>query len=316
MTRAGVGIVVALLPIGAPAVFLAPPKVLGSTRAGLSGTVNPDGLLATAFFQYGTDLRYRGPGASQALYDHSTPALAVGSDSTSHAVSASLSGLVPDAVYHVRLFAGNGDGSVDGPDVTFTTRKDPPPPRPKLGRTETARPTSGQPFVSTGNAFLPLTEPRQISSGTEIDALNGTLRLTAAAAGGKTQSGTFGGAVFRVRQTRSGQVRGPTTLSLVEGGFKGAPSYAACKSAARGARASHHVLQRLQATAHGSFRTRGRYGAATATRGAWSIADRCDGTIARVTRGAVTFTNFVRHTTVTVHSGHAYFAAASKRSAK
>lgn len=330
MTSTGFGIVTSMLLTGAlagaaqaqtvtgvspssgpPTVFLATPQVLGSTRAALSGTINPDGLATTAFFQYGTDLRYRGPGASEVLYDHSTPP-AVASDSTSREVSASISGLVPNAVYHVRLFGGNSDGSVDGPDVTFMTRKDPPPPRPTLGRTETAWPVSGQLFVSAGKAFLPLTEPHPIASGTKIDALDGTLRLIAAAGTGKTQSGVFRGGVFRVSQTGSGSNRGLTTLSLVEGGFKGAPSYATCKSAARRARASHHVLQRLQATAHGSFRTRGRYGVASATGSAWSIADRCDGSIARVTRGAVRFMDFVRHTTVTVHSGHAYFAAASK----
>jgi hypothetical protein len=298
-----------------PPVFLAKPKVLGSRRAAFSGTVNPEGLGTTAFFQYGLDLRYRGPGASGALYNESTRAQSVGSDFTNHTLSASVSGLVPNALYHIRLFAGNSAGSVDGADQTFRTAKGSPTPRPALGTTENATPVSGQVFVLVGKTFLPLTGARQIRSGAEIDALNGSLRLIAAAGGGKTQAGVFGGAIFKITQARSASAMGLTTVTLVERAFKGAPSYAACKPAARdahAARVSRRVLQLLRASARGRFRTSGRYGAATVGGSVWSIADRCDGTLTRVTHGSVVVSDFVRRTTVAVHAGHSYLASAHK----
>ena len=46
----------------------------------MSGSVNPESLATTAFFQYGLDLSHRGPGASTTLYDQSTPAQQVGAD--------------------------------------------------------------------------------------------------------------------------------------------------------------------------------------------------------------------------------------------
>ena len=73
--------------------------------AAVSGTVNPESLATTAFFQYGLDPSDRGPGASTTLYDQSTPVQQVGADSASHTVSASLTGLVPGALYHIRLVA-------------------------------------------------------------------------------------------------------------------------------------------------------------------------------------------------------------------
>ncbi len=47
--------------------------------------------------------------------------------SPSHTVSASVTGLVPNAIYHVRLVATNSAGTTFGPDVTFTTLKTAPP---------------------------------------------------------------------------------------------------------------------------------------------------------------------------------------------
>ena len=93
---------------------------VGSDPA-VSGSVNPESLATTAFFEYGLDPAYRGPGASTTLYDQSTPAQQIGSDAINHTVSASLSGLVPGALYHVRLVATNSVGTTLGPAQTFTT---------------------------------------------------------------------------------------------------------------------------------------------------------------------------------------------------
>ena len=43
-----------------PAVVAGPPTVLSSTGATFSGSVNPEGLSTTAYFEYGLDPKYSG----------------------------------------------------------------------------------------------------------------------------------------------------------------------------------------------------------------------------------------------------------------
>jgi hypothetical protein len=169
-----------------------------------------------------------------------------------------------------------------------------------------------------GHGFVDLSEARQLPAGTQIDARRGTIQLVAAStSAGKTQTGTFGGAVFRFTQSSKGRDKGLTTLSLLEGAFRGAPSYASCRARRSGgpsgagasaARVNRRTLQLLHASAKGRFKTRGRYAAATVRGTIWDTADRCDGTLVRVRRGAVAVTDLVRHKTVTVRTGHSYLA--------
>lgn len=206
-------------------------------------------------------------------------------------------------------------------------------PPPAIGKTVNVSLVSGKVFVrlphggggggggSTGPGFLPLTAARQLPVGSQVDARAGTIQLVTASAGaGKTQTGTFGEAVFGLAQSTKGPQKGLTMLSLLEGTFPGAPSYARCRARAaddrtRGTAAAlgGRVLQLLHATAKGRFQTRGRYSAATVLGTAWDTADRCDGTLTRVRRGTVVVTDFVRHKTVAVHAGHSYLARASGR---
>ena len=300
-----------------------PPVVSGGSPttetisgAAVSGTVNPESLATTAFFQYGLDPSDRGPGASTTLYDQTTPVQQVGADSAGHTVSASLTGLVPGALYHVRLVANNSDGTTFGTDQTFTTPQAPPPAPPVLGKTQNAAPVTGTVFIKTpSGAFVLLTGAEQIPSGAEIDALHGSLKITTATAKkGKTQQGVFGGAVFTLAQTRGGASKGLATLSLVEGAFSGAPSFALCKphKALDATAASSKTLQLLHASAHGKFRTKGRYSAATVLGTKWTIADRCDGTLVHDITDSVAVTDFVRHKTIIIHAGQSYLAKATK----
>jgi hypothetical protein len=122
--------------------------------------------------------------------------------------------------------------------------------------------------------------------------------------------------VFKVTQARSGPLKGLTTLTLVNNAFHGGPSFASCtpaQSAARGSAAavSSKVIQLLHAKDnHGKFRTKGRYAAATTRGTAWSIADRCDGTLTHVNQGTVVVNDLVGHKNVTVHAGGSYLAKA------
>ena len=194
----------------------------------------------------------------------------------------------------------------------------PPPGQPVLGRTEEVKPVKGKIFVILNGTLVPLSTTAGLTTGTVIDALHGTLQLTTATGKGlATQTGTFGGAVFKVTQTRSGPLKGLTTLTLVNNAFQGAPSFTSCtaQSAADGSAAavSNKVLQLLHAKDnHGKFRTKGRYAAATTRGTVWSIADRCDGTLTHVNQGTVVVNDLVRHKNVTVRAGHSYLAKAHK----
>jgi hypothetical protein len=271
--------------------------------------VNPGGLPTTGHFEYGLDRRYTTPGASGPSYDQSTPEQPISSDFSSHALTASIKGLVPNALYHVRLVATNSAGTTFGPDVTFTTPRAAAPSQPALG-----------------GKLVPLTQLTKIPNGTIINALKGTLTLTSAATAGtqhatlaakkkskrpskaQTQTGKFGGAVFKVTQARSGLA----TLSLVEGTTQGAPSYATCttKKGKAVAALSKRALQLLHASGKGKFRTKGRYAAATIRGTVWTIADRCDGTLVQAIKHTVTVNDSVRHKTIALHPGHSYLALA------
>jgi hypothetical protein len=299
-----------------------------STAAGFSGDVNPGGLPTTAHFEYGLDSRYSSVGGSGPTYDLSTPSQSVGSDFSSHPVSASVSGLVPNALYHVRLVATNGAGTTLGPDLTFTTPMAPAPAPPALGKSFTGSAT-GLVLIEVNGKFVPVTQLSKIPNGAVINALHGTLTLNTAAPGGtqhaafaakkgktkkptkpKAQTGRFGGAVFKVTQAHSGQA----TLALVEGAkFKGAPTFASCKTKkgkAVAAALSKKTLQLLHGSAHGKFRTKGRYSAATIRGTIWTIADRCDGTLVHAIKDTVTVQDLVLHKTFPLRPGHSYLALA------
>ena len=296
-----------------PVVAGASPTTTTSNGAAVSGTVNPESLVTTAFFEYGLDPSDRGPGASTTLYDQSTPPQQAGADTATHTITAPLTGLVPGALYHIRIVATNSAGTTLGPDVTFTTPASPAPAPPVLGKTQDAAPVTGTVFIKTPSGFVRLTGNEQIPSGAEIDALHGSLKITTATTKkGKTQQGTFGGAVFTLTQARGGATNGLATLSLVENAFSGAPSYATCKphKALDATAASSKTLQLLHASAHGKFRTKGRYSAATVLGTKWTIADRCDGTLTHDITDSVQVNDFVHHKTITLHAGQSYLAKA------
>ena len=161
---------------------------------------------------------------------------------------------------------------------------------PVLGRTVLASRVSGVVRVKAAGArtFARLTQPRLIAFGATIDATRGTVKLvTAAAAAGRSQSGEFSKGAFTVFQEHSDR----TDLHLVGG----RPASTACGSPTRAidvavgasSSASSRVLRLLRATAHGHFRTTGRYSAATVRGTEWQTIDRCDGTLTVDVKGAV-----------------------------
>ncbi len=87
------------------------------TTATLNGVVNPNGSNATVEFEYGTSNGYGNTvSASQSPVN--------GSSSVN--VSADISGLSPNTLYHFRVKAANSSGTVYGADSTFMTLPDKP----------------------------------------------------------------------------------------------------------------------------------------------------------------------------------------------
>jgi len=103
--------------VAAPSVATQPATVVGPIVATLNGSVNPNTLASTAYFEYGTSVSY---GAFTA-----TNNLAAGLSST--ATSSLASGLQPGTTYHYRAVANNSLGTTTGSDTTFTTTPITPP---------------------------------------------------------------------------------------------------------------------------------------------------------------------------------------------
>jgi hypothetical protein len=100
--------------------------------------------------------------------------------------------------------------------------------------------------------------------------------------------------------------------------LKDAPSQSVCKTGgaardAHAAKTSNKVIQLLPASAHGKFRTSGRYSAATVLGTIWTVAARCDGTLTHAIKDEVAVTDFVRHKTIILHAGQSYLAPGPRK---
>jgi hypothetical protein len=83
------------------------------TTAKLHGTVKPNSEATTYHFEFGTTTAYGTNTPEQGP-------IPAGAGNT--AVTADIGALAPGTVYHYRLVATNGSGSIPGKDRTFTTR--------------------------------------------------------------------------------------------------------------------------------------------------------------------------------------------------
>lgn len=85
---------------------------VNGASATLSGSVNPNGVLTSYWFEFGTS----------GAYGQQTPPRSAGAGSSAVSVTGSLSGLAENATYHYRLVAAGPNGAIAiGADRTFTT---------------------------------------------------------------------------------------------------------------------------------------------------------------------------------------------------
>jgi hypothetical protein len=213
-----------------------------------------------------------------------------------------------------------GPGPSETPAVTPQTTASKPVVAPAvlppvLGRTGNVAPVSGKVLVKVSGSkqFVPLQTLRQIPFGSVIDATNGTVSVTTALPGGKTQTGQFFAGEFILRQERNGLV----VAELTGGSFSVCPTKRERAHIARAgsvqayaAASGKHVVRKLWANAHGKFSTKGNYAAGAVQGTEWLTEDLCEGTLIRVTRDKVAVTNLVNHRHVVVKTGHKYLAKA------
>ncbi len=153
-----------------------------------------------------------------------------------------------------------------------------------------------------------------------IEATHGTVSVTTAEPGGKTQTGEFFEGEFILRQGPNGIVIAeltggdfsvcPTKRERSHIARAGAAPARAGTTLARAAASGSHVVRKLWANAHGKFSTKGNYAAGAVQGTDWLTEDLCDGTLIRVTRDKVAVTNLVNHKHVEVTTGHKYLAKA------
>ena len=208
-------------------------------------------------------------------------------------------------------------------------------PPPALAKTGNVAPVSGTVLVKLPGTtkFVPLSTLEQIPFGSVIEATGGTVSVTTAEPGGKTQTGEFFEGEFILRQGPDGLV----VAELTGGNFSVCPTarerahkagivgvsdaaapaswpyplIAATGPDARLAAASgSHVVRKLWANAHGKFSTKGNYAAGAVQGTEWLTEDLCDGTDIKVMRDEVAVTNLVNHRKVEVKTGHRYLAKA------
>ena len=185
------------------------------------------------------------------------------------------------------------------------------PPVPTFAKTVVLARVSGKVLIrvpgSPHGFAVVTTTPTVVPVGTIVDTTAGRVRLTSADPGptpAKLQSGQFFLGTFRVQQNA-------TAGGLVGLVIRDNEPRSVCAAAtAHEAALSQRILGLLRGTAHGRFRTVGRFAAATVRGTNWGVRDRCDGTLTVVREGVVAVTDFVRHTTVIVRAGQTYLAKA------
>jgi streptogramin lyase len=300
-----------------------PPLVRGAaadtittTSARLRGKLRANSQATNYHFEYGTST----------VYGHGTPSAYAGSGYELRAATAAVDGLQPGAEYHYRLVASNDAGTTEGPDRTFKTDAPPagasddpvvappapesPAPDPEFAKTVVVEP-EGSVRVKAPNGTWETMDPMaEMPVGATFDTRRGVVKVTTAGCRGNRQTGRFGGGMFTLRQPR--KACGRVDVYLRGGRFAGCPRPGAHRRARGGLVASAARTRRVRKLwgrdRGGRFRTHGRHSEATVRGTRWLTVDRCDGTLTRVTKGAVSVRDLVRHRTVLVRAGHSYIA--------
>jgi hypothetical protein len=315
------GAVVATAPAAAgesaPDVQTQAPTPIASASAVFHGLVDPRSRKTTYWFEVGPTL----------AYGTTTSPASAGKGDKPVTVTSGIGGLQPATAYHVRLVAANDRGVTPGDDVTFTTSGTAQPAAPLpapaapsplpgtelapaptappvLGRSVTLAPAAGTVLVRVPGATNPaaLGDGASVPVGSIIDTRAGTVKLQSALPAGRTQTGTFHGGLFEVRQPVGGH--GMTDVVL-RGALPTCPGGGARAAAAATRRPPRSLWGH---DSHGRFRTRASNSVITVRGTTWFVSDRCDGTLTRVTAGSVAVRDLHAGRTVVLHAGQHHLA--------
>jgi hypothetical protein len=300
-------------------------------RADLTDVVSGDGAPFTWHFDYGTTTDY---GSETAAVPDS------GSDQDK-AVTATVKGLEPATTYHARLSWTIGGDQEHGDDIVFTTAPaddedgadddapvdlaagsdddaptaadgTPTVHKPKLGVSAVTDVADGAVRVRIPGweRSAPLPAGSRIPVGSVLDTRAGTLRLTTALADGSTQTASFRGGIFEVRQ--SAALGGTTDIVTRPSRPTPCPTAAAPAGGARAAATTRRPPREVgRLWAHdrgGRYRTHGANSVATVRGTTWTTIELCDATITRVSAGSVSVFDRRLGRRVLVTAGHEYRA--------
>jgi len=318
LSAAIVGTASATASGGPPDVQTQAPTSIVSTTAVFHGLVNPRTRMTTYWFEVGTTL----------AYGTATNPASAGKGDKPVAVTVGIGGLQPATAYHVRLVASNDRGVSQGADVTFTTSATgepsaaplPAPTAPSplpgtelapaapappvLERSVTLASAAGTVLVRVPGAttVAALGDGASVPVGSIVDTRAGTVKLQSALPAGRTQTGTFHGGLFEVRQPAGGH--GMTDLVL-RGALPTCPASGARAAAAARRRPPRSLWGHDR---HGRFRTRASNSVITVRGTTWFVSDRCDGTLTRVRTGSVAVRDLHTGRTVVLHAGQHHLA--------
>lgn len=175
--------------------------------------------------------------------------------------------------------------------------------------------------------FVPLKGAATIPIGSTVDVEEGRVEMRSAATRtGAVQSAQFYSGVFQVRQRAAAAAAKLATQIKVRASLKRyrricGPSKGTAASAsgaladAAGKRKRKRVA-RLWGDGKGRYTTSGRSSAATVRGTIWLTEERCDGTLTKVTAGAVSVRDFARKRNVLVRAGKSYLARATRAQIK
>jgi Tol biopolymer transport system component len=198
-----------------------------------------------------------------------------------------------------------GPGPAAGGAQTPAPGGQPPGPLPVAGRSELVEPVSGIVRVRRRGTrrFVRLRAGTLLPDRSEIDTTRGVVRIVVAATrdGSETASALVSRGRAIIDQNRAAR---PTTTLRLSLPLDCARSGRATAAAKRKKRRRSLFTQ----TDGGRFRTRGNYGAATASGTAWLTTDRCESTRIDVREGTVRVRDLVRRRTVSVRAPGSYTA--------
>jgi uncharacterized repeat protein (TIGR02543 family) len=195
----------------------------------------------------------------------------------------------------LHVLAGPGSTGGGGPGT--------PPPAGK----ENVQP-SGTVLIKVNGKFVPLKNFKQVPFGTELDTTKGAVKLTSH----DGSTGTFYQGRFTLLPGLDTPVPGKNSrrvvvIVLTGGNFKACSTRTTAGTSAK-PKPKGKSVRHTWGNARGSFRTKGRYAAATVRGTLWRTDDFCNGTLVTVRRGKIDVFDQVLRRHFLIPAGRSYLA--------